>query len=211
MVNRTARRFCNEAGNYNAMGGVFHQFDPAAFDYSNLPAWLLFDHRYKMAYDVGSCRAGSVVADWITSAPSVEDLAARVGLDADVLRATIDRFNDSVADGVDHEFGRGESAYDTFNGDRTRPGVGATLGPLDTPPFYAVPIEIGSLGTSGGPKTDTTCRVLSTDGGVIPGLFAAGNAMAAPTGMVYGGAGGTLGPAMTFGFIAGREAAQEVR
>jgi succinate dehydrogenase/fumarate reductase flavoprotein subunit len=210
MVNRTARRFCNEAGNYNAMGGVFHQFDPASFDYSNLPAWLLFDHRYKLTYDVGSCRAGAAVADWITSAPSVADLAVRLGLDAGVLRTTIDRFNDSVADGVDREFGRGESAYDTFNGDRTRPGVCATLGALDTPPYYAVPIEIGSLGTSGGPKTDTNCRVLSVDGGVIPGLFAAGNAMAAPTGMVYGGAGGTLGPAMTFGFIAGREAAQEV-
>ena len=207
MVNRSARRFCNEAGNYNAMGGVFHQFDPAAFDYPNLPAWLLFDHRYKLAYDVASCRAGAEASDWITVAPTLPELAQRLGLDGDVLTETVARFNEFASDGRDLDFGRGDSAYDTFNGDRTKPGRAATLGRLDEPPFYAIPIESGSLGTNGGPKTDTRCRVLSTGGGVIPGLFAAGNVMAAPTGMVYGGAGGTLGPAMTFGFIAGREAA----
>ena len=211
MVNRTARRFCNEAGNYNAMGGVFHQFDPAAFDYPNLPAWMVFDHRHKLAYDVGSCRAGPDVADWITSAPTLHELADLLGLDGDTLQATVDRFNEHAVHGADPDFGRGESAYDTFNGDRSKPGVAATLGPLDHGPFYAIPIESGSLGTNGGPKTDTRCRVLSLAGGVIPGLFAAGNVMAAPTGMVYGGAGGTLGPAMTFGFIAGREAAGQAR
>ena len=211
MVNRTARRFCNEAGNYNAMGGVFHQFDPAAFDYPNLPAWMVFDHRHKLAYDVGSCRAGPDVADWITSAPTLHELADLLGLDGDTLQATVDRFNEHAVHGADPDFGRGESAYDTFNGDRSKPGVAATLGPLEHGPFYAIPIESGSLGTNGGPKTDTRCRVLSLAGGVIPGLFAAGNVMAAPTGMVYGGAGGTLGPAMTFGFIAGREAAGQAR
>jgi 3-oxosteroid 1-dehydrogenase len=211
MVNRSAQRFCNEAGNYNAMGGVFHQFDPTAFGYPNLPAWLIFDHRYKMAYDVGSCRAGSDVADWITTAPTLAELGDRLGLDGATLQSTVDRFNEHAAFGADPDFGRGVSAYDTFNGDRTKPGVSATLGPLDVAPFYAIPIESGSLGTNGGPKTDTRCRVLALAGGVIPGLFAAGNVMAAPTGMVYGGAGGTLGPAMTFGFIAGREAAGEVR
>ena len=83
----------------------------------------------------------------------------------------------------------------------------ATLKPLESAPFYAVRLESGALGTNGGPKTDVTGRVLSLSGGVIPGLYAAGNAMAAPTGMVYGGAGGTLGPAMTFGYIAGGAAA----
>jgi 3-oxosteroid 1-dehydrogenase len=209
MVNRTGRRFCNEAGNYNAMGGVFHQFDPAAFDYPNLPAWLVFDHRHKLAYDVGSCSAGPDVADWITTAATLSELADRLGLDGDTLQATVDRFNEHAVLGTDPDFGRGVSAYDTFNGDRTKPGAAATLGPLDRPPYYAIPIESGSLGTNGGPKTDTRCRVLSSAGGVIPGLYAAGNVMAAPTGMVYGGAGGTLGPALTFGFIAGREAASE--
>ncbi len=208
MVNRSARRFCNEAGNYNAMGGVFHQFDPVAFDYPNLPAWLLFDHRHKLSNDVASCRAGEGVADWITVAPTVHELALQLGLDGAVLSETVARFNQFAVGGSDRDFHRGDSAYDRFNGDRTKPGHAATLGPLAEAPFYAVPIESGSLGTNGGPKTDTRCRVLSTNGGVITGLFAAGNVMAAPTGMVYGGAGGTLGPAMTFGFIAGREAAQ---
>ena len=208
MVNRTARRFCNEAGNYNAMGGVFHRFDADAFDYANLPAWLIFDHRHKSTYDVASCRAVDEPAEWMTVADSVAELGERIGLDGSELERTVERFNAHAVEGIDPDFGRGESAYDTFNGDRTLPGVAATLGPLDHGPFYAVPIESGSLGTSGGPKTDTRCRVLSASGGVIEGLFAAGNAMAAPTGMVYGGAGGTLGPAITFGYIAGSEAAE---
>jgi len=210
MVNRTNRRFCNEAGNYNAMGGVFHQFDPAAFDHPNLPAWLVFDHRHKSTYDVASCRAGDPAADWMICAETIEELANRIGVDPTNLRQTVDRFNEFAVHGADPDFGRGVSAYDTFNGDQSLDGVAATLGPLDDGPFYALSIESGSLGTNGGPATDTRGRVLSLDGGVIDGLFAAGNVMAAPTGMVYGGAGGTLGPAMTFGFIAGREAAEFV-
>ncbi|MFK8024446.1 MAG: FAD-dependent oxidoreductase [Ilumatobacter sp.] len=207
MVNRSARRFCNEAGNYNAMGGVFHQFDPATFDHPNLPAWLVFDHRHKTTYDVASCRACDPAPEWMYQAATIEGLAMELDIDPDVLRTTVDRFNEHAADGHDPDFHRGVSAYDTFNGDQSLDGIAATLGPLDNGPFYAVPIESGALGTNGGPKTDTRCRVLALDGGVLDGLFAAGNVMAAPTGMVYGGAGGTLGPAMTFGFISGREAA----
>jgi len=207
MVNGDGVRFVNEAANYNSMGGAFHAFDPVAFGYPNLPCWLVFDHEYKLRYDVARQAAGSDVPDWMRRADTPEDLAEAIGVPPDHLAVTIARFNDHVATGRDLDFGRGDSAYDTFNGDRSIEGVGATLGPLDTPPYYAVEIEAGSLGTNGGPKTDTRCRVLALDGGVITGLYAVGNAMAAPTGMVYGGAGGTLGPAMTTGFIAGRDAA----
>ncbi len=208
MVNSTGKRFCNEAGNYNSMGGVFHEFDPTAFDYPNLPAWLIFDHAHKMRYDVAGAPPGAEVPAWMRSGDSIEALAAEVAVDPETLAATLGRFNEYASKGEDPDFGRGESAYDTFNGDQSLPGVQATLAPL-AGPFYAIPIELGSLGTNGGPKTDTRGRVLSLAGGVIPGLYAAGNAMAAATGMVYGGAGGTLGPAMTFGYIAGRNAAAE--
>lgn len=211
MVNRHGVRFANEAGNYNALGGAFHAFDPSQFSYPNQPCWLVFDHRHKQRYDVAGCPPGDECPDWILTGDTPEALARQIGVDPERLTATIARFNEHAARGEDPDFGRGVSAYDTFNGDRTLPGVQATLGTLDQPPYHAVQIESGALGTNGGPKTDTRGRVLALDGGVIGGLYAAGNVMAAPTGMVYGGAGGTLGPAITFGWIAGRDASSLVR
>jgi succinate dehydrogenase/fumarate reductase flavoprotein subunit len=208
MINDKGERFTNEAGNYNAMGGILHAFDPATFDYPNNPCWLVFDHGHKQRYDVAGCPPGDEAPDWMLTADSVEELAETMGVPVESLQGTVDRFNDLVAAGHDDDFGRGDSAYDTFNGDQSLLGIDATLGPLDQGPFYAVRMELGALGTNGGPKTDTRCRVLSLDGGIIGGLYAVGNAMAAPTGMVYGGAGGTLGPAITTGFVAGRDAAQ---
>ena len=209
MVNKYGKRFTNEAGNYNAMGGAFHAFDPQKFEYPNEPCWLIFDHRHKLDYEVAGCRAGEQTPEWMYSDNSIEGLALQIGVEEVTLRETLDRFNRHAAEGNDPDFHRGESAYDTFNGDQSIEGIQATLQPLDTAPFYAIRIESGSLGTNGGPKTDVSGRVLSLAGGVIPGLYAAGNAMAAPTGMVYGGAGGTLGPAMTFGYIAGLTAASQ--
>ena len=113
-----------------------------------------------------------------------------------------------MADGADPEFGRGSSAYDGYWGDeRATTPAGKTLGPIDTAPYYAVPVSVGAMGTKGGPRTDRDGRVLHVRGTAITGLYAAGNAMAGVTGKAYGGAGGTLGPAMVFGFRAGRAAA----
>ena len=113
-----------------------------------------------------------------------------------------------VAEGHDADFGRGDSAYDGWCGDRTQyPGAFATLGPVDRGPFYAVELT-GRRSAPRAVRAPTVDgEVLDVDGDVIPGLYAAGNAMAAPTGMVYGGAGGTLGPALVFGYLAGRAAA----
>ena len=207
MINRTGRRFCNEATNYNALAGAFHQFDPGSFEYLNLPCWLIFDHRYKLRYPVAGVPAGDHVPSWMTSAPTAGGLAERLDVDPVALEEAVARFNAAAREGVDPDFHRGRSAYDTFNGDHRFDGVFATLGPLDEGPYYAVPIHSGSLGTKGGPRTDGEGRALDHSGRPIPGLFAAGNAMAGVTGMVYGGAGGTLGPAMTFGYLAGRAAA----
>jgi predicted oxidoreductase len=139
-------------------------------------------------------------------------LAEKLGIPGDVLEQTVERFNENARENHDPDFKRGWSAQDQWWGDPTlRDGTPrASLGPLENPPYYAIEVFSGALGTKGGPQTDTRARVLDVDGNVIPGLYAAGNAMASPLGMTYGGAGGTLGPAMVFGYIAGRDIAQRV-
>ena len=147
--------------------------------------------------------------DWVTSAPDLEKLGAVIGVPPGALDATVRRWNALVASGMDEDFGRGASAYDGWSGDRRfYPSAAATLGPLDTAPYFAVELVSSCLGTKGGPRTTIDGQVLDVDGCPLPGLYAAGNVMAAPTGMIYGGAGGTLGPALVFGFRSGRAAAR---
>ena len=111
------------------------------------------------------------------------------------LEATVARWNEHAAAGDDPDFGRGRSAHDRWWGDPDfGDDVRATLGPIDTPPYYAVQVHSGALGTKGGPRTDGDGRVLDVDGHPIVGLYAAGNVMGSVMGMTYGGAGGTLGP-----------------
>lgn len=211
MVNRAARRFCNEAANYSALGGVFHQFDPASYDYLNLPAYLVFDAQYALRYPLGTRQPGQPIPDWVMQAETLEELAEQIGIDGAALTATVARFNVHADAGHDPDFGRGTSAYDHFYGDRSRAKefgrAAVTLGAIREAPFYAVEIHSGLLGTNGGPRTDGQARILGHHGAAIPGLLGAGNAIACPTGGIYAGAGGTLGPALTFGYIAGRTAA----
>jgi succinate dehydrogenase/fumarate reductase flavoprotein subunit len=148
----------------------------------------------------------------MTSAPTLAGLAAQLGIPGDALEETVARFNANAREGQDPDFNRGSSAHDRWWGDGSLrdEGAKATLAPLEKPPFYAIQVFSGALGTKGGPLTDTRARVLDVDGDVIPGLYAAGNAMSSPLGMTYGGAGGTLGPAMVFGYLAGRHIAERV-
>lgn len=208
MVNRQGLRFTNEASNYNAQGAALHAFDVPSFDYANIPAWIVFDERCFRTYGFSTVAPTDDPPAWISRGETIATLADAIGVDADALTETINRFNANVQQtGRDSDFGRGDSAYDSWNGDQARVGRAATLGTLDEPPYYAVQVHSGTLGTKGGPRTDADGRVLDLDGSVVDGLYAVGNAMAGVTGMVYGGAGGTLGPAMTFGFRAGRHAA----
>lgn len=208
MVNAKGRRFTNESANYNALGGAFHQMDPVSFGYANLPAWLIFDGRYAELYGSFGTPAGQPIADWIPRASSLRELAGQLGIDADGLEATIERWNGFVDNELDEDFGRGDSAYDRWSGDgEYRFTKASTLGRIDQAPFYAVPVKSGTLGTSGGPRTDASGRVLDTRNEPIPGLFAVGNVAAAPTAMAYGGAGGTLGPILVFGKLTGEAAA----
>ncbi len=218
MVNRHGKRFTNEASNYNAFGAAFHEQDVSRFEYANLPCWLIFNQAFYAKWPfVGglSDTFGSGEATppaWITRADSLADLARRVGIDAEQLSRTVERFNKNAELGVDPDFRRGESANDLWWGDPAfRGDKRATLGPLRGGPYYAIEVKSGALGTKGGPQTDVDARVLDVDGRPIPGLYAAGNVMASPMGMTYGGAGGTLGPGMVFGYRAGRAVADRVR
>ena len=208
MVNREGRRFANEAANYNAFGGALHQLDPARFDYANLPCWLIFDSEHLRRYGFVDTAPGAPAPSWVSAAPTLDELAETVGIDAVGLVTTVERWNELVDKGHDDDFGRGDSAYDGWPGDQRYLGSPqATIGPLREPPFHAVEIHSGTLGTKGGARTNPDAQVLDFDGRPIAGLYAAGNAMAAPTGMVYGGGGGTIGPAIVFGYRAGRHAA----
>jgi succinate dehydrogenase/fumarate reductase flavoprotein subunit len=209
MVNKRGRRFTNEAANYNAFGGAFHVEDVSRFEYANLPCWLVFDQNYadKYGFRVASGIEGKGVPAWVPRGDTPAALAELIGADPDGLTEAIDRWNAQCNLACDPDFGRGDSAFDRWWGDPYLKGKPeATLGPLDTGPYYAVEIHSGCLGTKGGPRVNRNAQVLGIDGHPIPGLYAAGNAMGSPFGMTYGGPGGTLGPAMVFGYLAARHA-----
>lgn len=208
IVNADGRRFVNEAADYNSMVAAFQYLDVQTFTYRNNPGWIVFDQTHLDAYGFLGVPAGGDAPEWFHGSASLEELAERCGIDAAGLVSTVERWNRHVAALEDPDFGRGSSAYDGYWGDANASTVpGRTLGPVDTPPFYAVPVEAGAMGTKGGPRTDADARVVHVEGHVVEGLYAAGNAMASVMGMAYGGAGGTLGPGMVFGFRAGHHAA----
>ena len=124
-----------------------------------------------------------------------------------MLRATIERFNDSARKGVDAEFGRGNRAYDNWLGDFHRKDGSHTLGTIEQGPFYAAPVVPGDVGTYGGVVTDVNARVLRDDGSVIPGLYATGISTASVMGRIYPGAGSSVGPSFVFGYVAAKHAA----
>jgi len=206
LVNRAGKRFVNEAANYNAMGKALHAFDAGTHSYANLPYWLIIDQRYKDKYPTFTSPPGGPIPPYIIQADTLEELAGKAGIEPQGLATTVARFNQMVRNGHDDDFNRGDNSYDNFYmwGDPAFDPPYRTLGLIDQGPFYAVKMESGALGTCGGPKTNGEAQVLDWSGNPIPGLYAAGNAMAAVLGEAYGGAGGTLGPGMTFGYIAGK-------
>ncbi|NLR71048.1 FAD-binding protein [Novosphingobium sp. ERN07] len=212
LVNRSGKRFVNEAANYNALGKSLHAFDAGTHSYANLPYWLIIDQRYRNKYHTFKTPAGGPVPSFMMQADTLEELAAKAGIDPAGLTATVERFNQMVRNGHDDDFNRGDNTYDNFYmwGDMDFDPPHRTLGVIDQGPFFAVKMEAGALGTAGGPKTNADAQVVDWNGNPIPGLYAAGNAMAAVLGDLYGGAGGTLGPGMTFGYIAGRHLAEHL-
>ncbi len=209
MVNASGTRFLNEAAPYveavHAMyGGEFGVGDGPG---ENIPTWMIIDQRYRDRYIFAGLQPKKrfpsrwLEAGVVVQADTVTELAEKTGLPATQLTATVQRFNGFARTGVDEDFGRGNSGYDKYYGDPTNK-PNPSLGVLDKPPFYAVKIVPGDLGTKGGLVTDADARVLRDDGSVIDGLYAVGNASAPVMGHTYAGPGATIGPAMTFGYLA---------
>jgi len=214
LVNGAGQRFVNESAPY--VDAVHAMYDAHSPDNPHIPAWLVTDQRYRNRYVFAGLpprkplprrwyRAGAVFR-----APTLTELAEQVGVDPGGLSKTVARFNEFAEAGRDEDFRRGDSAYDRYYGDpRCRPNP--NLAPLAQAPFYAVQIVPGDLGTKGGLRTDERARVLRPDGTAIAGLYAAGNASASVMGHSYAGAGATIGPAMTFGYIAALDLADGPR
>jgi 3-oxosteroid 1-dehydrogenase len=233
IVNRFGHRVMNEKMAYNDRGQVHHVWDSSHLEYSNYLLFMLFDDTVmndtrptaRPRYPIPLPEEGR---ENIISAPSLRELGAaidarlaeiasqtglvRLSRDFDVqLAATIDRFNSMAAKGVDDDFGRGESPIERAWAGPPRPEYpNPTMRPFDVAgPYHCMILGPGALDTKGGPVIDARSHVVGVRGNVIPRLFAAGNCAAAPTGQGYYGPGGTLGPAITFGFIAGESAASE--
>ena len=215
-VNQDGKRFTNEAAPY--VDVVIGMYDDAQKAASPDPRWFhVFDASYRRSSVTGPVAPGKVMPDsqiprryrdgkYMHKAQTLQALASKIGLPADALEASIARFNEHAVLGEDPDFNRGWSAQDRYYGDpRVKPN--AALGPVETAPFYAVQIYPGDLGTKGGLVTDNDGRVLDASGAPIAGLYAAGNNSASMMGRTYPGAGGTIGPALTFGFLAAEAAA----
>jgi 3-oxosteroid 1-dehydrogenase len=206
IVDSRGRRFANEAANYNDFGRSMHEFDPARYAFPRVPSWLIFDAERRRSAAVGPLDPSDPDPDWIVHAQTLDELALQLGMSGRRLRETVERYNSFSALGVDEDFGRGSYAWDTYSAGFL--DVREQLRPLTEEPFYALQVSIGCLGTKGGLKIDANAQVLRADGsGVIPGLFAAGNAAANPFGCAYPSGGATVGPALVFGWLAGETAA----
>lgn len=216
VVNKAGQRFCNEAEPYEDF--VKHQYQSNE-KVPSIPAYLVFDGRYRREYPVGTILAPGkfkpdsryqkfLKAGWLKKADSLDALAKLIGVDSEGLQATAAKMTHFAKTGIDEDFHRGESANDRYYSDH-RVSPNPCLGALAQPPFYAIEIWPGDLGTKGGVKTDAKARALDTQGQVIPGLYAAGNSQASVMGNSYPGAGSTLGPAMTFAYLAALDAANK--
>ncbi len=211
IVNSAGQRFMNEALPY--VEAVHAIYRGEATGVSHVPAWMVIDQRYRNRYlFAGLSPRQPFPGRWykngtVKKAATLAGLAAEIDVPAEALAATVSRFNGFAGSGVDEDFHRGESAYDKYYSDPTvKPNP--SLHAIDQGPFYAVKIVPGDLGTKGGLVTDERARVLRPDGSVIPGLYAAGNVSAAVMGRTYAGPGATIGPALTFGYLAAEDIAK---
>lgn len=230
-VNRYGRRVVNEKMPYNERAQVHFHWNPSAREYSNLLLFMIYDEDVASSPSTSSFREhvpmpGESVQHvisgdtWAELARNIDARLAsmasktggvRLAPDFDVnLRDTVDRFNGFATAGTDEDFARGETPIQMAWGVGDRDGPNPTMHPFRREgPYHCIILGGGSLDTKGGPRINARGQVIDVSGDPIPGLYGAGNCIASPAGQAYWAAGGTLGPALTFGFIAGRNAARE--
>jgi 3-oxosteroid 1-dehydrogenase len=209
IVDSSGQRFMNEAQSYVTCGQQQYQRNKVV---PAIPSYLILDSRHRKYYILALMMMPYITpkaaqkSGFITKANSLPELARKIDIDEAGLVATAERISQFAKNGRDEDFGRGGNAYDQFYSDpRVKPNP--NLGSIEKPPFYALEVWPGDLGTMGGLLTDDNACVLRKDGSVIRGLYAAGNNTASVMGRTYPGPGATIGPAMVFGMIAGRHAA----
>lgn len=210
IVDGTGRRYIDEGSPYMPFGQVMfdrNQHTPT------IPSWMIFESRHRSRYTLGMNLPGRTPKEWIRSgflkrADSIEKLAIQCGLDPGALGDTVQRFNRFAAAGVDEDFQRGDTRFSRNFGDPSHKPNPA-LGAIERPPFYAVAVYPGDLGTFGGILTDEHARVLRDDGSVIDGLYATGNATAPVMGRIYPCTGASIASTMIFGCLAAKHALGE--
>lgn len=208
-VRRDGKRFVNESNSYHDFVQALVRVTPRE---QVAEAFLIADHRTIRRYGLGFAKPAPIPlkpfidSGYLQSGNTLEELAANVGIDASNFAETVRRWNDDLPSGKDTAFGKGSTAYNRFHGDpEVQPNP--CMAPISTGPFYALRVIPGDIGTFTGLQTDELARVLDSSGKPIRGLYAVGNDMASVAGGNYVGGGVTLGPAMTFGYVAGRHVA----
>ncbi|MDR3417200.1 MAG: FAD-dependent oxidoreductase [Nevskia sp.] len=211
VVDQSGVRYANEASSHPEFSRRMLEHNRTA---PAVPSWMVFDSQYLCTYMLAGTMPGTrKPPSWsqekfLRQGDTLEKLAAQCGLEGARLRATIERFNRFVGSGRDEDFQRGDHPYDRWVGDPLHKPSN-TLGAIDRGPFYAVQLYPGDVGTYGGLLTDTHARVLRPDGTVIAGLYATGTSTASVMGGVEVGPGGSIGPALTWGYLAARHAIAE--
>jgi 3-oxosteroid 1-dehydrogenase len=204
VVDRTGRRFVNESTLFQDFGRAIAISSPA-----RLPTWLVVDQAFADMYGLrafGTENPSSLSG--VHTRETLDELAIAIGVPVDALTATVERFNVGAVKGKDPDFGRGEAAVDREWGDMDKPDGFACLAPISRGPFQATRIYSGSSGTTGGPKVDGNARVIRPDGTPVRGLYAGGNAIAGLFGDSSPASGATLGPGLTFGYLAAKTIAE---
>ncbi len=210
-VLKTGKRFCNEGLGYHDYVTNMYQATPEG---TKIESWLICDHEFQRRYGLGIARPtpvptwGYTHSGYLTKANTIEELASKTGIDTKGLQETISNWNQHATHGEDPEFNRGSTQYTRYQGDNTRDLANPCVNLISKPPFYAVRVQAGSFGTFAGLKTNEYAQVLNENNQPFEGLYAAGCDLASIMAGQYPAGGINLGPALTFGYITARHAAE---